>query len=302
MEGVKDMTKKHIDKSIPIFLAPYTALFIFFIAIPTLLAMVLSLTYFNAVERPGFIGLQNYISIITQDDVFMKYVLPNTILFSLVVGPGGYILQFLLAWSLAQIPKGARTILALAFYSPSLTAGVAMAVIWRVVFAGDRFGYLNNLLLKFGVVEQPIQWLQSPQYLMPIMIIVTLWASMGIGFLAMLGGVLNIDPEIYEAGYIDGIKNRFQEIIYVTIPSMRPQMLFGAVMAIVSTFSVGSIGVDLSGANPTPQYSGQLMVNHIQDYGFLRYDMGYAAALSVLLLLMIFVFSKIANKLFADKD
>ena len=152
------------------------------------------------------------------------------------------------------------------------------------------------------MTDKPIQWLQSPEYLMPIMVIVTLWASMGIGFLAMLGGVLNIDPELYEAGYIDGIKNRFQEVIYITIPSMRPQMLFGAVMAIVGTFSAGAIGVDLSGANPTPQYSGQLMANHIEDYGFLRYDMGYAAALSVILLLMILVFSKVANKLFGDKD
>jgi len=296
------MIKKRIDISIPVLLAPYGTLFIFFIAIPTLLAMILSFTYFNAVEAPGFIGLQNYISIMTQDEVFMKYVLPNTILFSLIVGPGGYTLQFLLAWSLAQIPKGARTVLSLAFYSPSLTAGVAMAVIWRVVFAGDQFGYLNNMLINIGMIDKPVQWLQSPEHLMPIMVIVTLWASMGIGFLAMLGGVLNIDPELYEAGYIDGINNRFQEIIYITIPSMRPQMLFGAVMAIVGTFSAGAIGVDLSGANPTPQYSGQLMANHIEDFGFLRYDMGYAAALSVILLLMILIFSKIANKLFGEKE
>ena len=73
-------------------------------------------------------------------------------------------------------------------------------------------------------------------------------------------------------------------------------------MAIVNTFSSGTIGVDLTGANPTPQYSGQLMVNHIEDHGFLRYDMGYATALSVVLLLMIYCFSKLANRLFADKD
>jgi len=177
-----------------------------------------------------------------------------------------------------------------------------MAVIWKVIFAGDQFGYLNSLLLYLGIIEKPIQWLQSPEFLMKIMIGVTLWGSMGIGFLAMLGGIMNIDPQIYEAAYIDGVKNRFQEIIYVTIPSMRPQMLFGAVMAIVNTFSSGTIGVDLTGANPTPQYSGQLMVNHIEDHGFLRYDMGYATALSVVLLLMIYCFSKLANRLFADKD
>jgi len=297
MEG-KTLTKS----AMPILLGPYVTLFIFFIAIPVMLAMILSLTYFNSVQPPNFVGMQNYVSILTQDETFMKYVLPNTISFSLIVGPGGYLLQFLLAWALAQIPKWPRTILALVFYSPSITSGIAMAVIWRVVFSGDQFGYLNHLLLHFQIIERPVQWLQSPDLLMPIMIAVTLWASMGIGFLAMMSGVLNIDPEIYEAGYIDGVKNRFQEIIYITIPSMRPQMLFGAVMAIVNTFSVGTIGVDLTGANPTPQYAGQLMINHIEDHGFLRYDMGYAAALSVILLLMIFAFSRTANRLFADND
>ena len=296
------MRRKKIDVAIPSFLAPYGLLFVFFILIPTILAMILSFTFFNTVQAPRFNGLDNYIAIFTQDDIFMKNVLPNTLAFSLLVGPGGYVLQFLLAWGLAQIPPKPRTVLALAFYSPSMTSGVAMAVIWKVVFSGDQFGYINNLIMQLDIVDEPIQFLQSPDFLMPIMVIVTLWGSMGVGFLAMLGGVLNIDPEIYEAGYIDGVKNRFQEIIYITIPSMKPQMLFGAVMAIVSTFAAGGIGVDLSGANPTPQYAGQLMVNHIEDYGFYQYDMGYANALSVVLLLMIYFFSRLANKLFADRQ
>jgi len=283
-------------------LAPYGVLFITFIAIPVIIAILLSLTYFNTVESPRFVGLNNYVAILTQDEVFLKYVLPNTIKYSLIVGPVGYILQFLLAWTLAQVPKWPRTIFALIFYSPSMTSGVAMAVIWRVIFSGDQFGYLNSLLLSLNLIEKPIQWLQNPDYLMNIMIIVTLWGSMGIGFLAMLGGILNINTEIYEAAYIDGIKNRFQEIIYITVPSVKPQMMFGAVMSIVNTFSTGAIGVQLTGANPTPQNAGQLMINHIEDFGFLRYDMGYAAALSTLLLLIIYCFSKIANKLFASKD
>jgi multiple sugar transport system permease protein len=296
------MNKKRTDFIIPIMLAPYASLFVFFIAIPVFIAMTLSLSYFNTVQAPKFVGLQNYIAIFTQDEVFMKNVLANTLKFSLIVGPGGYVLQFLLAWMLAQIPKWPRTILSLALYTPSLTAGVAISVIWKVVFSGDRFGYLNQFLLLRGFIDKPIQWLQSPQYIMTIMIIVSLWSSMGIGFLAMLGGIMNIDPQLYESGYIDGIKNRFQAIIYITIPSMRPQMLFGAVMSIVGAFSAGSIGVDLTGTNPTPQYSGQLMVNHIEDHGFLRYDMGYASAISVLLLIIIYLFTRSANKLFADKD
>lgn len=294
--------KRFSDFATPIMLAPYGVLFVAFIAVPVLIAIVLSFTYFNTVKSPELVGLNNYVAILTQDEVFLKYVLPNTIKFSIMVGPVGYVLQFLLAWTLAQIPKTARTIFALIFYSPSMTSGVAMAVIWKVIFSGDQFGYINNLLLKLNLIEKPVQWLQSPEYLMNIMIIVTLWGSMGIGFLAMLGGILNIDPELYEAAYIDGVKNRFQEIIYITVPSVKPQMMFGAVMAIVNTFSTGAIGVQLTDANPTPQNAGQLMLNHIEDYGFLRYDMGYAAALSTLLLLIIYCFSKLADKLFGSKD
>jgi multiple sugar transport system permease protein len=277
-------------------------MFSLFIIIPVAIAIGLSFTYFNAIQTPSFNGLENYVNVLTQDNVFMRNVLPNTLIFALVVGPGGYILSFILAWMLAQIPRLPRIIFALVLYSPSMTAGVAMAVVWRIIFSGDQTGYLNALLINLGIIYEPLQFLQSPNYLMTIMIIVTLWGSMGVGFLAMLSGVLNINSEIYEAGYIDGIKNRFQEIIYITIPSMRPQMLFGAVMAIVTTFQAGAIGVQLSGANPTPQYAGQLMVNHIEDYGFIRYEMGYAAAISVLLLLFIYLFSKLAWRLFGDND
>ncbi|MCX7608399.1 MAG: sugar ABC transporter permease [Anaerolineales bacterium] len=284
------------------FLAPYALLFLVFIVIPVIVAALLSFTYFDTIQFPTFIGLRNYITLITQDEIFMKYVLPNTIEFAVIVGPGGYMLAFLLAWMLAQLPRLPRTILALIIYSPSMTSGVTMAVVWQTLFSGDQNGYLNSYLLNLGVIQEPVQWLQSPQFLMPIMIIVTLWSSMGVGFLAMLAGILEINPELYEAAAIDGMSSRWQEIFYITIPSMKPQMLFGAVMAIVGTFQAGAIGVALSGSNPTPQYAGQLIVNHIEDYGFLRYEMGYAAAISVVLLLMVWFFSRLANRLFRSEE
>ena len=277
-------------------------MFIIFIVVPVLLAILLSFTLFDTIRFPRFLGLKNYITLLTQDDVFMRYVLPNTIEFAVIVGPGGYILSFMLAWILAQLPRIPRTVLALILYSPSMTTGVAMTVVWQALFSGDQNGYLNSLLMNFNIIQEPIQWLQSPEYLMPIMIIVTLWSSMGVGFLAMLAGILEINPEMYEAGALDGISNRFQEIIYITIPSMKPQMLFGAVMAIVATFQAGAIGVTLSGSNPTPRYAGQLIVNHIEDYGFLRYEMGYAAAVSVVLLLMVLIFARVANALFGSRE
>jgi multiple sugar transport system permease protein len=285
-----------------LFLLPYLILFATFIVLPVVFAVALSFTNFNAIERPSFTGLKNYIDLLTRDSVFMQYVLPNTLKFSLFVGPAAYLLSFLLAWVLAQIQRGPRTVLALLIYSPSLTVGVAMQVVWKTLFNGDAAGYLNSVLLRYGLIEQPIQWLQSPDYLMGIMMTVTIWSSMGIGFLAMLAGVLNINSEMYEAGYIDGIANRFQEIVHITIPSMKPQMLFGAVMAVVATFQAGMIGVELSGSNPTPQYAGQLIVNHIEDYGFIRYEMGYASAISVVLLLLIYACTKFVWRLFSEKD
>jgi multiple sugar transport system permease protein len=283
-------------------LGPYAVVFTIFIIVPIIMAVLLSFTNFNTIQFPDFVGLKNYISLFTYDDVFMQYVLPNTIKFALIVGPLGYALSFFLAWMLAQIPRAPRTILALIIYSPSMTVGVAMQVIWLTIFSGDKSGYLNSLLMNLGLINQPVQWLQSPQYLMITMIIVTLWSSMGVGFLAMLAGVLNTDPELYEAGYVDGISKRWQEIFYITVPLMKPQMLFGAVMSVVSTFQAGYIGVLLSGSNPTPQYAGQLIVNHIEDYGFLRYEMGYAASISVMLLLMIWISSKFVWSIFGERE
>lgn len=284
-----------------LFLLPYLLLFISFIILPVLAGIGLSFTRFNVIEKPEFIGIQNYVDLFTQDLIFMQYVIPNTIRFAIFVGIGGYILSFFLAWCLAQLTKLPRTILAIIIYSPSLTAGVVMSVIWKSLFSGDAYGYINSVLISLNLIDQPIQFLQSPEYLMNIMIIVSIWSSMGIGFLAMLAGILNVNPELYEAAAIDGIKNRFQEIIYITIPSMKPQMLFGAVMAVVSTFNSASVGVALSGQNPTPRYAGQVIVNHIEDFGFIRYEMGYAAAISVVLLITVYSLSKIAFKLFGEK-
>ena len=284
------------------FLSVYALMFTVFIVVPVAVAIWLSFTSFDTIQAPTFNGFRNYLALLTQDDIFMRYVLPNTIQFAVIIGPGSYILSFMLAWVLAQLPKLPRTILALILYSPSMTSGVAMSAVWLTLFHGDQNGYLNSFLMGLNVIAEPVQWLQSPQYLMIVMVIVTLWSSMGVGFLAMLAGILEINPELYEAGSLDGISSRFQEIIHITIPSMKPQMLFGAVISIVATFQAGAIGVTLSGSNPTPQYAGQLIVNHIEDYGYLRYEMGYAAAVSVVLLLMVLFFSRLATRLFSSND
>ena len=283
------------------FIAPYAIVFTIFILIPVVLAVILSLTNFNAIQFPKWVGFLNYITLLTSDEVFMQHVLPNTVVYAVVVGIGGYILSFILAYALCNLSKVPRTIIALILYSPSMTTGVAMTVLWKVIFSGDQMGLLNSWLMSLGVLNEPVAWLSDTRALLPIVIIIGLWSSMGIGFLSLIAGILNTDEQLYEAGAIDGIKNRFQEMIYITIPQMKPQMLFAAVMAIVNAFQNGLISTLLTG-NPSPSYAAQLIVNHIEDYGFQRYEMGYAACVSVVLLLIVQLFSYASNKLLTDKD
>ncbi|MEF3302732.1 carbohydrate ABC transporter permease [Paenibacillus sp. GYB003] len=284
-----------------LFIAPFVLCFLAFIFIPVVLAILLSFTYFNALQPPRFVGWQNYLYLLSQDLVFLKNALPNTIKFVLAVGPGGYIASFILAWLISQLPNYSRTVYALIIYSPSLVAGAAMTAVWVPLLMGDRIGYINSVLLSLGLIDKPVLWVTDAKYLMGSMVAVTLWSSMGVGFLAQLAGVLNVNKELYEAGRIDGVKSRLQEIWYITIPSMKPQMLFSAVMAIVGSFKAGEIGQQLSGQFPTPQYSGHVLMSHIQDYGEIRFEMGYASAISVFLLVMMYLANKLGHKLFGSR-
>ncbi|WP_374706910.1 carbohydrate ABC transporter permease [Bacillus sp. J14TS2] len=285
-----------------LFIAPFMILFIVFIVIPVIAAMGLSFTYFNSIEFPEWTGWLNYQTLFSQDIVFLQNVLPNTFTFSLFVGPVGFILGFLLAWFISQLPNTLRMIFALAMYAPSLAAGVAMTVVWQVMFSGDRTGYINSFLLKYGFLTEPVIFLQDQNWLLNIMIVVSIWSSMGIGFLALLAGLLNVDQELYDAGKMDGISSRLQEIWYITLPSLKPQLLFAGVMAIVHTLQSGELGVQLSESNPTPNYAGQVMISHIEDYGFIRFELGYASAVSVILLLLMFLLSRVFFYLFGEKE
>lgn len=290
------------DRVSYLFLAPFLVCFLGFIVIPIVLAVMLSFTSFDGFSFPKFVGIQNYLRLMTQDLIFMQYALPNTFKFALLVGPGGYVLSFAFAWLIHQLPKRVRDYYTLAFYAPTLVGGVALSVVWIAAFSGDQVGYLNHWLLRLGWIEGPRLWLQDPKYLLNVMILVTLWTSMGVGFLAILAGLSTVNPELYEAGKMDGIKNRLYEVFYITIPSMKPQMLFSAVMAIVGTLKAGQISVQLTGQPISPLYGGHLILNHIDDYAYLRYEWGYASAVSVFLLAVSYVVLKLCYRLFAPKE
>lgn len=285
-----------------LFLAPFLICFLIFIVIPVVMAATLSFTSYDGFSKLHFIGFDNFISLFTQDIVFLTKAIPNTFLFALIVGPGGYLLAFLFAWLIHQLPIKVRDYYTLVFYAPSMAGGVALTVVWIAAFSGDRVGYLNNFLLSLGWIESPVTWLQDPKYLLNIMILVSLWMSFSVGFLAMLAGLQTVNRELYEAGRIDGISNRLQEVFYITVPSMKPQMLFSAVMTIVSTLKAGSISTQLTGLAITPQYAGHLMINHVDDYAFIRFELGYASGISVVLLLLSYFVMRFAYRLFNSKE
>ncbi len=267
-------------------LLPFAATFFLFNVLPVLSSMVLSFFDYDMVSKPIFIGFDNYIRMVAEDQVFLK-VVGTTLKFAVVVGPGGYLLAFLMAWMINEFPTGVRVFLTFLFYVPSLVGNALF--IWQVMFSGDSYAYINNLLLSFGFITEPIQWFQSTQYNFTIIVIVQLWMSMGIAFLANVSGLQNVNSELFEAGAIDGIRTRWHELWYITLPSMKTILLFSAVMQIQSAFSISSIITSLAGY-PSVNNSVDTLVSYIGDIANSRYEMGYAAALSVFLFAVVLAF------------
>ena len=269
-------------------LLPFCLLFFFLYIVPILSSIGLSLTYSNMFGTPKFIGLRNYIDLFLNDDVFF-IALRNTLLFAVITGPLSYLLCFFAAWLINEMPRSVRVLLTLVFYAPSLTSSVYF--VWKLIFSGDSYGIINGLLMRLGMINEPVQWLSDARYSLAILIVVQLWMSLGTSFLAFIAGFQAIDRSLYEAGDIDGVRNRYQELIYITLPSMKPQLLFGAVMQISASFSVSTISQELCGF-PSTKYAAHTILLHMQDHGTLRYEMGYACAIAVVLFVLMFVFKK----------
>ena len=271
-----------------LFLAPYAILFFMFFILPICTSIYYSFTYYNILEAPRFIGFQNYINLVLQDEVFLTAV-KNTFVIAVVTGPIGYILSFLFAWFINELPRWLRTIAVVIFYAPSIAGGAY--TVFQIIFRGDAYGWLNSLLLQFGLIDAPLLWLLDPKYIMSVIIVVTLWMSMGTGFLSFVAGLQGVDRSMYEAGYVDGIRNRWQELYFITLPSMKPMLLFGAVMSITSAFNVSDVPRALAGY-PSTDYAARTIVTHLFDYGFSRFEMGYASAIATVLFLVMILCNK----------
>lgn len=294
----KSLKRRNIlHRQIPLYLmvAPFLIMFFIFTVLPIAVSVGLSFFNYDMISRPKFTGFGNYMRMFMYDDVFPTTV-KNTLVFAVIAGPIGFCLSFVLAWFVNDFSPMVRTFLSFMFYAPSLVGNAYF--IWKVLFSGDTYGYLNSLLLSVGFITEPVQWLKTEKYIMPIIIIVQLWQSMGISFLANISGLQNVNRELYESGSIDGIRNRWQELIYITVPSMQHMLLFSAVMQIQSSFSVSSIAIQLVGF-PSIGYAGDTIVSHLTDVGTVRYELGYASAIAVILFAMMALTRIIVGKILA---
>ncbi len=262
-----------------VLLLPFLIFFVIFKFIPVASAMVLSLTDFNMVQVPDFVGLTNYSRLLFSDDIFMLSF-KNTLVFAVITAPIGYIASFVLAWLINNFGRRTRSLFTFFIYSPSLAGG--MMFIWSYIFAADSRGLLNSMLMRLNVISSPIAWLTDTGYNFGIVILVVIWGSFGAGFLSFVAGLQSLDPTYYEAASIDGLKNRWQELIYVTFPQMGPQLLFGAVNSIAGAFAIGAVPASLTG-NPSTDYSTHTIILHMSDYSGVRYELGYASAIAVVL-------------------
>lgn len=276
-----------------IMIAPFILLFILFLIIPIAASVMLSLFDFDMVSAPRFIGFTNYFRMFFDDEVFVTIV-KNTLVLALITGPVGFALSFVLAWFLNEFKPFMRTLLSFMFYCPALVGNAYF--IWQVAFSSDSYGYMNSLLLSAGFITEPINWLKDAAYVTPIIIVVQLWMSMGVGFLANISGLQNVNAEMYEAGAIDGIRNRWQELWYITLPSLGPQLLFSAVMSISSAFGVGAVSTALCGF-PSTDYAAHTIMNHLEDYGNIRFEMGYASTIAAILFAMMLLSKVFVQKL-----
>ena len=281
------------NKACYMMLAPYFILFFFFTVLPVVMSVAFSFTYYNMLEMPEFIGWKNYIKLFLEDDIFLTS-LKNTLILAVITGPISYFLCLLFAWIINEFKGWLRAFLTLIFYAPSICGNAY--VVWNLILSGDRYGYLNGFLMKLGILDEAIIWMKTEKYVLPMLIVVQLWLSLGTGFLSFSAGLQTVDKSLYEAAALDGVKNRWQELWYVTLPAMKPQLMFGAVMQITQSFAIADVSIQLAG-NPSVNYAGATVVTHLLDYGTVRFEMGYASAIATVLFLLMVGSNMLVQKL-----
>ncbi len=275
---------------------PFMVLFFIFTILPVILSVIFSLTDFNMLQMPNWKGLSNFTRLFVEDEIFIK-ACKNTLIFAAITGPVSYLMALMIAWFINELPPKIRALVTLVFYAPSISGQVYL--IWQTLFSSDTYGWANAWLMKLGVLDEPVLWFQDENYVMPLCIVVALWTSLGTSFLSFIAGLQGVDRSLFEAGAVDGIKNRWQELWFITLPSMRPQLMFGAVLAITQSFGFGGIVTALCGF-PSVNYCAWTIMHHLDDYGGQRYEVGYSSAIAVILFIVMiscnFIIKKALSK------
>jgi len=289
-DRIRSNGKYNFRKNAPLYLMllPFMILFFTFTVLPVLMATFTSFTHYDVLQPHSFVGLENFRRLFLEDELFVLSI-QNTFTLAILIGPIGYILSFFMAWLINELPTKLRAVLTIIFYAPSM-AVVAFTGFFLFFFSNDPFGYLNSFLMSRGFMDEPILWLADPNYMMQVVVITQLLMALGIGFLSFVAGLQVVDKTQYEAAYVDGITNRWQELWFVTLPNMKPQLMFGAIMTITGSLSLNPS--DLMGF-PSAQYRTHTMVNHLMDYGSVRMEMGYASAIAILLLFIMLGVNKL---------
>lgn len=273
--------------------APYVILFFVFTVLPVVISLVLSFTNFNLLEFPDFVGWTNYMRLFVDDENFMTAI-KNTLILAVVTGPLSYLMAFVFAWLINELRPRLRSFMTLIFYAPSISGSAYL--VWKLIFSSDSYGYANAYLIKFGILNEPVQWLQNETYIIWIIMIVQLWLSLGVSFLSFIAGLQGVDKTLYEAGAIDGIRNRWQELWFITLPQMKSQLMFGAVMQITSSLSIADVSIQMAGF-PSVNYAGHTIITHLMDYGNIRMEMGYASAIATVLFLIMILANMLVRKI-----
>ena len=285
----KEMKKNKVAYAM---IAPYLLIFTLFTITPVILSIVISFTDFNMLQWPGFVGLENYINLFFSDDIFL-IAAKNTLIFAIIVGPASYLMSFLVAWFINELPPKLRALVTLVFYAPSISGQVYL--IWGTLFSSDSYGWVNATMMEIGLITEPIAWFKDADYVMPLCIVVALWTSLGTSFLSFIAGLQGVDKAQFEAGAVDGIRNRWQELWYITLPNMKPQLMFGAVMAITGAFGFGAVVNALCGF-PSVDYAAHTIMHHLEDYGSQRYEIGYSSAIATVLFLIMIGTNTVVKK------
>lgn len=295
METESFISKLNKQKVSYLFIALPALLFFVFQLAPVFISFFWSFTRYDVVHAPRFIGLANYKSILFNDPLFWKAVF-NTMVYVIGVVPIGICLSLILAVAIDQKIKF-KNFFKSVFFLPTVTAIVAVSVIWKWLYAGEKYGLLNYAIMKLGF--HPIDWLSSPGWTLPSIMIMSVWAGVGYNMILFLAGLQTIPHVMYEAAEIDGA-GFWKKFFHITLPLLKPTIVFVSMMSFIFSFQVFEQVYIMTGAQGGiggVLNSALTIVAYLYDKGFQKFQMGYASALAYIIFFWIFVLTMINKRL-----